>query len=135
MTALEPLLLQGASEGNTLLGAIFIFVVNLIIGTIGIHTGAKLVLDSDVGYGRAAVTALLGALIWALIAFFFGWIPILGPLLALLAWIGVINWRYPGGWASAAAIGLVAWLVAFLVLYALGALGLVEFSALGIPGA
>lgn len=135
MTALVSLVLQGAQEPNSLVGAIFVFAVGLVIGAVGIHTGARLMVDTDAGYKRAIVTALFGAIIWALFSFFLGWIPILGPLLALVAWIGVINWRYPGGWVSAAAIGFIAWLIAFLILYALAAIGVFEFSAIGIPGA
>lgn len=127
--------LQGAGESGSLVAAIFVFVVSLLIGAVGIHTGARLIVDTDAGYRRATVTALFGALIWALVSFFFGWIPIVGPVLMLAAWVGVINWRYPGGWLSAAGIGLVAWLVAFLILYAFAALGVFELSAIGIPGA
>jgi hypothetical protein len=127
--------LQASGESGSLVAAIFVFLVSLVIGTVGIHTGARLVVDTDTGYRRATVTALVGALIWALMSFFLGWIPILGPVLMLVAWVGVINWQYPGGWLSAAGIGLVAWLVAFLILYALGAIGIFELSAIGIPGA
>ncbi|SFR31852.1 hypothetical protein [Halogeometricum limi] len=131
---LDPLLLQ-AGRGGSVAGAVIVFVVNLLIGAVGIHTGARLIVDRDVGYGRAVFTALVGALVWAVVAFFLGWIPLLGPILALVAWVGVINWQYPGGWGSAVAIGFVAWLVAALVLYALAVIGLFEFSAFGIPGA
>ncbi|MUV59040.1 hypothetical protein SAMN04487947_0010 [Halogeometricum rufum] len=134
MLELEPLLLQGGGPSRSLGGAIFVFVVNLLIGAVGIHTGARLIIDRDVGYGRAVFTAFVGALVWAVVAFFLGWIPLLGPILALAAWIGVINWQYPGGWLAAATIGGVAWLVAALVLYALAALGLFRFAAFGIPG-
>ena len=113
--------------------AVIILVVNLVIGTAAIYAGARLIIDADTAVGRAAVTALLGALAWALVSFFFGFIPILGPLLALLAWIGVINWQYPGGWGTAAGIGLIAWLVAVAALVVLGNLGIVGFEALGVP--
>ena len=113
--------------------AVIILVVNLLIGTVAIYAGARLIIDADTAVGRAAVTALLGALAWALVSFFFGFIPILGPLLALAAWIGVINWQYPGGWGTAAGIGLIAWLVAVAALVVLGNLGIVGFEALGVP--
>lgn len=113
--------------------AVIILIVNLLIGTVAIYAGARLIIDADTAVGRAAVTALLGALAWALVSFFFGFIPILGPLLALLAWIGVINWQYPGGWGTAAGIGLIAWLVAVAALVVLGNLGIVGFEALGVP--
>ena len=117
----------------TAAGSIIVLVVNLLIGTIAIYAGARLVIDADTGVGRAAVTALLGALAWALVSFFVGWIPLLGPLLTLLAWIGVINWQYPGGWVSAVGIGLLAWLISVAVLVALSTVGLVGVDALGVP--
>ena len=113
--------------------AVIVLIVNLLIGTAAIYAGARLIIDAETAVGRAAVTALLGALAWALVSFFVGFIPILGPLLTLLAWIGIINWQYPGGWGTAAGIGLVAWLVAVAALVVLGNLGIVGFEALGVP--
>lgn len=134
MSSLASVPLQ-AGEGASVVGAVFVFLVNLLIGALGIHFGAKLVVDADVGFRRAIVAALVGALIWTVVAFFFGWIPLLGPILTLLAWIAVINWSYPGGWGSAIAIAFVAWLVALVVLWALATVGIFEFAALGIPDA
>lgn len=113
--------------------SLIVLMVSLVIGTIAIYAGARLIIDADTGIGRAAVTALLGALAWALVSFFFGWIPLLGPLLTLVAWIGVINWQYPGSWTAAAGIGLIAWLVSVAVLVVLGSFGIVGFDALGVP--
>ena len=118
---------------QSLSGSLIILLVNLIIGTIAIYAGARLVIDADTAVGRAAVTALLGALAWAIVSLFFGFIPLLGPLLTLVAWVGIINWQYPGGWGAAAGIGLVAWLVAVAALVVLNSLGLVGFEALGVP--
>jgi len=131
---MDAIFLQAVGSDSTI-GAVFAFLVSLIIGAIAIHLGARLIVDSDAGYRRAAVTALIGAVVWSVVAFFFGWIPLLGPLLTLIAWIGIINWRYEGGWGTAAAIGIVAWLVALGILYALALVGLVGFEAIGIPGA
>ena len=114
-------------------GSLTVLLVSLIIGTVAIYAGARLIIDADTGIGRAAVTALLGALAWALVSFFVGWIPFLGPLLTLVAWIGVINWQYPGSWTTAAGIGLIAWLVSVAALVALSSLGLVGVEALGVP--
>lgn len=116
-----------------LTGSIIVLIVSLLIGTVAIYAGARLLIDADTGIGRAAVAALLGALAWALVSFFVGWIPLLGPLLTLVAWIGVINWQYPGSWGTAAGIGLIAWLVSVAALVVLGNLGIVGFDALGVP--
>jgi len=60
--------------------------------------------------------------------------PLLGILLMLIVWVGVINWRYPGGWGSAVAIGFVAWIVAVGIVYLFAVVGLVTPDVLGIPG-
>ncbi len=117
-----------------ILDSLVIFLVSLILGTIGIYAGVRLVADRDVSYVNAAITALLGALAWGIVSFFVGFIPIIGALLALVIWVGVINWRYPGGWITAAGIGFVAWLVVIVVTYLLATLGLITPDALGIPG-
>lgn len=70
-----------------------------------------------------------------MVGFFFGWIPLLGPLLVLLAYVAVINWRYPGGWVNAILISLVAWIASLVVLYVLALAGLAGFEAVGVPGA
>lgn len=116
-----------------ILDSLIVFVVSLLIGALGIYVGARVVSGSD-DYTYAIVTALIGAIVWVVVSFFFGWIPLLGPVLALIAYIAVINWRYSGGWLNAIAIALIAWLAALVVLYILGALGIVAFDALGIPG-
>ena len=122
------------TEAETVASAVLVFLVSLLVGTAAIHLGARLVIDRDTGFRRAAVTALLGALVYSLVGFFLGWIPLLGPILMLLAWIGVVNWQYPGGWGTAAGIGFVAWIVAVLLVFALAQLGIVTAGALGVPG-
>lgn len=113
--------------------AVFVFVVSLIIGAIGIHTGARLLIDEDTSFWLALVTAFLGAIVWGIVAFFIGWIPILGPLLTLIIWIGFINWQYPGGWGTAVGIAVVAWIVTGIILYVLNMLDIVGLSAMGVP--
>ena len=112
-----------------------IFLISLVVGAAGIYVGVMLVADRDVGFLNAVITALLGAIAWGAVSYFLGWIPLLGALLTLVVWIGVINWRYPGGWGTAIGIGLVAWFVAGAILYGLSTIGLISASALGVPGA
>lgn len=110
------------------IGSIVAFVVALLVGGLAIFVGASVVVGVR-DYSYAIVTALAGAIAWALV----GWIPLFGPLLALLAWIWVIKWRYPGGWVDAALVGLVAWVSAVVILTALGAVG-IGVGAFGVPG-
>ena len=114
--------------------SLIVFLVSLLIGAFGIFLGAKVVVDTE-DYTYALITALIGAIVWAVVGLFFGWIPLLGPLLVFVAYLAVINARYPGGWVDAAAITIVAWLSVLIVLYVLAFLGVTGFEAAGVPGA
>ena len=111
------------------LGTVVSFVVALLVGGVGIYVGARVVADVD-DYSRAVITALLGAVAWAIGSL----IPIVGSLVALVAWVWVINRRYPGGWVKAAVIGLVAWAAALVVIALLNGVLDLGISALGVPG-
>jgi hypothetical protein len=52
-------------------GSLVAFVAALLVGGLAIYVGT----DVD-DYGRAVVTALLGAVGWALVS----WIPLIGPV-------------------------------------------------------
>ncbi len=114
--------------------SLVVFVVSLLIGALGIYVGAR-VITGEEDYTYAFITALIATIVWVVIGFFFGWIPLLGPLLALLAYITVINLRYPGGYLEAIGIALVAWIASIVVLYILAILGVTTFEAAGVPGA
>jgi hypothetical protein len=116
-----------------LVDSIVVFVISLLIGALGIYVGARVISSYD-DYTYAIISALIASLIWVIVAFFLGWIPFLGPLLALVAYIGIINIRYPGGWLNAAGIALIAWVASLLVLYVLSVVGLTNFGAVGVPG-
>ena len=113
--------------------SIVVFVVSLLIGALGIYVGANVIVDTE-DYTYAIVTALIGAIVWGIVGFFFGWIPLLGPLLVFIAYLSVINWRYPGGWIDAIGITLIAWISVLVVLYILAIIGVTGFEAAGVPG-
>lgn len=117
----------------TTVESLIVFAVSLLIGALGIYIGASVVVDVE-DYTYAIVTALIGAVVWAVVGFFFGWIPLLGPLLVLLSYLAIVNWRYPGGWIQAAAITLLAWISVLIVLYVLALIGVTGFEAAGVPG-
>jgi len=106
------------------------FVGSVLIGGVAIHAGALIASDAE-SYAHAVLTALLGALVWALLEP----VPVIGGLLAMVAWIAVVRWRYAGGWLRAGATGVAAWAAAVVVLAALDLLGVGALSALGVPGA
>lgn len=111
------------------------FAVSLLVGGLAIHLAARYVTYRDqpvsLTFEHAVVTALLGAIVWAVLES----IPLIGSLLALVGWIAVIRYRYPGGWTRAGLTGVVAWAAAVVTLAALDLLGVDAVSALGVPGA
>jgi hypothetical protein len=116
-----------------ILDSVVVFLVSLLVGGLGIYLGALVITDTD-DYSRAVWTALIGAIIWGVVGFLFGWIPLLGPAIVLLAYVAVIKARYPGGWVTAALIALSAWAATVLILYGLAVVGVGGFDAIGIPG-
>ena len=114
---------------TALVGSLAAFIVALLIGGLAIYISARVIADVD-DYSRAVITALVGAIAWALTA----WIPLIGPVIALIVWIAVINWRYPGDWIKAALIGLVAWVSALVILFVLNAVLGLGIGAFGVPG-
>lgn len=109
--------------------SVVVFAGSLLVGGAAIHVAASHV--AGVGdYGDAVLTALLGAVAWALL----DGVPLVGGLLALVAWVGVIKWRYPVGWTRAGIIGVAAWAVATVVLAALALVGVGSLEAVGVPG-
>ncbi|WP_193570010.1 MULTISPECIES: hypothetical protein [Halorussus] len=113
------------------------FVVSLLIGAFGIYVGARVIADRD-DYEYAILTALVGAVVWWLVAGILSILPLVGGLLGsvfgLLAWVYVINARYPGGWGSAFGIALVAYVTVWVVLVVLSVLDILAAGALGVPG-
>ena len=109
------------------------FFISLFVGTIAIYTGAWIVLGSA-SLTTALIAALAGAIVWGLASFFLGWIPLLGSLITLLAWLGAINWMYSGGWIVAAQIAVFAWIASLLATYIISKTGIAETDALGVPG-
>ncbi|MWG34062.1 hypothetical protein [Halomarina oriensis] len=122
---MELTLLQAEGAVGSIIG----FVVSLLIGGLGIYVGARVIAGVD-DYSKAVITALIGAIAWAVGSL----IPLVGFLVALVAYLAVVNWQYPGGWLRAAGISFVAWLASLLVLFVLALLNVVAFEALGVPG-
>lgn len=110
-------------------GTIVSFVVALLVGGLAIYIAANVIAGVD-DFSHAVVTAFIGAVAWAIGSL----IPLVGTLVALVAWIWVIKWRYPGGWKDAAIIGLVAWVSALVIIFILDTVLGLGISAFGVPG-
>jgi hypothetical protein len=114
--------------------SLVVFVVSLLIGGLGVFVGASLLAGSR-DYGHAVVTAALGSLVWAVVGFLIGGVPVLGPVLVFLAYLAVIKWRYRTGWITAAGITLVAYVTVLVVLAVLSDFGAgIVTDIPGVPG-
>ena len=116
--------------------SLLVFAVSLLVGGFAIHVGARLALKPR-SYSYAVLTALFGALAWALVEVLFdrfGVGGLLSSLVALLVWIWVIRWRYGVGWIRATVVAIGAWFAAVVVLVILALFGFGDFGALGVPG-
>jgi heme/copper-type cytochrome/quinol oxidase subunit 2 len=112
---------------------LFGFVASLIVVSIATYASTA-VLTEESSYVHSFGTALLTSIVWFGVTYFTGGtFVIAGPVLAIVAYIAVVNWRYPGGWIRAGAITIVTWIGTFVILYALAALGFSSFQALGVP--
>lgn len=110
-------------------GSLVAFVVALLVGGLAIYISARVLVNVD-DYGHALITAVLGAIGWALTA----WIPLVGPVIALVVWVAVINWRYPGDWVKALIIGAGAWVSALVILFVINTVFGLGIGAFGVPG-
>lgn len=117
----------------TLVDSILVFFVGLLIGGLGIHIGAILTVNHS-DYGKAIWTAFIGALVWTVVGFFFGFIPLLGPTITFLAWLTVIKSSYEEGWGNSLIIAGIAWVSVLVILYLLAGFGIGGFGAIGVPG-
>ena len=113
------------SAGERLLG----FALGLLVGGLALFVSSR-VLANDLGYDHAVLTAVIGALAWALLSP----IPLLGPVIALVGWVAVLKWRYPVGWLRAGGVGVAAWATAVVVVATLELVGIDTVGAIGVPG-
>lgn len=116
--------------------SLIVFAVSLLIGGFAISIGAKLAFKSK-NYTHALVTALLGAVAWALVDAIFSELGVGGlfaSVVGLLVWVWVVRWRYGVGWIRAGIIGIGAWLAALVTLSLLALLGVGGLDAFGVPG-
>ncbi|MFC7074127.1 hypothetical protein ACFQJ7_01740 [Halovenus rubra] len=116
--------------------SLLVFAVSLLVGGFGIHVGSKVALTSQ-EYSYAVVTALFGALAWALVEVLFSRVGLgglLSSIIGLLVWTWVIRSRYSVGWTRATLLALGAWLGALFALAVLALFNIGNSTALGVPG-
>ncbi|PSQ42006.1 hypothetical protein BRD17_09830 [Halobacteriales archaeon SW_7_68_16] len=108
-------------------------VVSLLVGGMALYAGARVVAGIN-DYSHAVVTALIAAVVWAVVATLVGGVPLLGPVLVLGAYLSVVRWRYGLGWVDSAVLAVVAWIAGYAILIALATAGILSPSAVGVPG-
>lgn len=116
--------------------SVIVLVVSVLVGGFAIHVGSMFAFKTK-DYGHAVVTAVLGAIAWAIVHYVLAALAApgaLSSLVALVVWIWVVKWRYGVGWVRAAVIGLFAWIAALGALTILAALGVEQLGAYGVPG-
>jgi hypothetical protein len=114
------------SASERLLG----FALGILVGGLALFVSSRFLAEVQ-GYDHAVLTAVIGALAWALLSP----IPLLGPVIALVGWVAVLKWRYPVSWLRAAGVGAAAWAAAVVIVAALELVGVDAISAVGVPGA
>lgn len=85
-------------------GSLITFIVALLVGGVTIYISARVVAGID-DYRHVVITAFVGAIAWGVTS----WIPLSGPVIALIAWITVIDSPYPRNWMNAVLIDRVTW--------------------------
>ncbi len=93
--------------------------VTWIVTALFIHFAAKIILDRG-GFIAALLVALVGTLLAGLVSLLVD--GTLGLVLAIATWALVCALFYRTGWLKGAVIGLVAWVLYFLVSLAVRAL-------------
>ncbi|MFC6721665.1 hypothetical protein [Halobacteriaceae bacterium SHR40] len=122
--------------GHGIDASLVVFAVSLLIGGFAIHVGSIVAFASR-NYSHAVLTALLGALAWAVVDFGLSELGISGlpaSVAGLLVWIYVVRLRYSVGWIRAGIVAAGAWLAALFVLVLFAALGIGNLEAFGVPG-
>lgn len=112
---------------------LFGFVTSLIVVSIATYASTALLAD-ETSYVHSIVTALLTSAVWFGVTYLTGGpFVVAGPILAVLAYVAAVNWRYSGGWIRAGSITLATWIANVAILYALALAGISSFEALGVP--
>lgn len=122
--------------GHGIEDSLLVFGVSLLIGGFAIHVGSIIAFTSR-NYSHAVLTALLGALAWAIVDFGLSELGVSGlpaSVAGLLVWIYVVRLRYSVGWIRAAIVAAAAWLAALFVLVLFAAFGVGNVEAFGVPG-
>jgi len=90
-----------------------IFVVGLIVSTVIIYIVTKLFGEKE-GFGRAFLTALVGAAVYSIVYFLVGtgWIA---AIVGGIVWLIALRGLYKMGWLKSLAVAVIVWIAAVIV--------------------
>ena len=100
--------------GSLLTRSLIQFLITLIVGTILLHLATGLLGFKKRSMTKAAGTVLTGDIL----AFFLGFIPIIGQVLGLFGFWFIIKKMYEVGWIKA----IIAWLMSIFVAFIITAI-------------
>ncbi|MFB6241270.1 MAG: hypothetical protein ABEJ36_00520 [Candidatus Nanosalina sp.] len=115
-----------------LVDSIFHLVIGFVTGTVGIHYGARYA-GVQSSWRLAALTAVIGAVVWMVAGLFLGWIPLIGSIGTFFVWLVAIQRMYSVETGEALEIAVMAWIVAFVVVHLESYLGIRHAEAIGVP--
>ena len=116
-----------------LIDSVFHLVIGFVTGTIGIFLGASYA-GIGAGLETAALAAFIGAVVWAIVGLFAGWIPLLGSIVTFLVWLLAVGQIYGVGLGTAFRVAVFAWIASLLVTKLESIFG-IRAKAVGVPGA
>jgi hypothetical protein len=116
-----------------LIDSVFHLLIGFLTGTVGIHYGAMYA-GVESSWRVAAITALVGAVVWMVASLFMGWIPLLGSILTFGIWIVAVTRMYSVGLGEAFEVAIFAWIAAFVLTHLESFMGFRNVDAIGIPG-
>src|ERR1041385_2422524 len=90
-----------------------IFVVGLIVSTIIIYIVTKLFGEKE-GFGRAFLTAIIGAIVYSVSYFLLGtgW---LAAIIGGIVWLIALRALYNMGWLKSFGVAVIVWIAAVIV--------------------
>jgi len=96
-------------SGKILTKSIIQFIITLVIGSILLHLATGFL-----GFKNRSITKAIGTVLTGdIIAFFLGFIPILGQFLGLISFWFIIKKIYDVGWIKA----ILAWIMSILITF------------------
>ena len=99
-------------SGDALIASVVSFLVTLLAMAFVLYVAGRMVVGEKATFGSAITIALVGSIVAFILNLL---LPILGGVIALLAWWYLIKSQFDTGWLAAFAIGILAVIVSVIV--------------------